>query len=263
MKFFSCLLLLFLILVSFSSAQDYLVGSGDILKITVYDNDDLTTTVRVSGEGTIVVPLLGRIKVDNLSIPQISKKLNNLYADGYLVNPQVNVFIQEYRGQKVVILGQVNQPGIIELQGTTTLLELISQAGGLTANAGDKAIIKRKEIKSNEKRPRVITINLIALIEKGDISKNILILDGDNIYIDRAGLFYVTGEVARPNAYRLNENTTVLKAITLAGGYSERADKTKTKIHRKIDGKTKIITSVKPDTQVLENDILVVPESFW
>lgn len=263
MRFGSLLILTILILTNWLLAQEYLVGKGDVLRITVYDNADLRTTVRVSGEGTIVIPLLGKIKVENLTIPQISEELTDLYEDGYLKNPQVNVFIEEYRGQKVVILGQVNKPGLYELRGPTTFLELISKAGGLAIDAGDKATIKRKASKLNDNKPEVIIIDLISLIEKGDISKNIKIVDGDNIYIDKAGFFYVTGEVKKPNAYKYRDNTTVLKAITLAGGFTGKANKNKIKIRRKKNDSMEVIEAAKPDEPIFENDLIVVPESFW
>lgn len=257
------LLILCLSSIGSGYAQEYLVGNGDVLKITVYDNDDLKTVVRVSGEGTIGVPLLGKIKVKNLTIPQISEKLARLFADGYLKNPQVNVFIDDYRAQKVVILGQVNRPGLYELRGPTTFLELISKAGGLTKDIGDKAIIKRKPIKSQNRDQTVITLNLINLIEKGDVSQNILIIDGDNIYLNKAGYFYVTGEVKKPNAYKYREETTVIKAIAMAGGFTGKASKNKVKIYREVNDKKEIIEKVKPDEPVLENDVIVVPESFF
>jgi len=244
-------------------AQEYLVGKGDVLKITVYDNADLTTVVRISGEGTIVVPLLGKVKVENHSIPQISDKLGGLFANGYLKNPQVNVFIEEYRAQKVVILGQVNRPGLYELRGPTTFLELLSKAGGLSQDSGDKAIIKRKNISIAPKKLPVITIDLNNLIDEGDISQNILIIDGDNIYINKAGFFYVTGEVKKPGAFKFLEATTVIKAIALAGGFSGKANKTKIKIYRKVSGKERIIDEARLDEPILEDDVIVIPESFF
>jgi len=104
----------------------YVVGEGDVLKITVYDHPDLETKVRVNGDGQILMPLLGHVDVAGLTVSQISKKLAKMLADGYLVNPQVNVFIEEYGSKKAVILGMVNKPGLYELKGPTTLLELIS-----------------------------------------------------------------------------------------------------------------------------------------
>ncbi|MFN2355171.1 MAG: polysaccharide biosynthesis/export family protein, partial [Desulfopila sp.] len=117
-------------------AEEYRIGPGDVIKINVYDNDDLTTKVMVNSEGQIVMPLLGPVEVEKLSVPGVTQKITRLLADGYLVNPQVNVFIEEYRSKKVVVLGQVRQPGLVELRGAITFLELLSQAGGLSKEAG-------------------------------------------------------------------------------------------------------------------------------
>ena len=157
---------LFLIMLSVPVvAQDYIVGKDDVLKITVYDHDDLTTTVRVSGDGTIILPLLNRVEVAGLTINQISNKITALFADGYIRNPQVNVFIEDFRSKKAVILGQINKPGLYELQGQTTFLELISKAGGLTKDAGDTTIIKRKQGPNDLEEKSVLTIDMIQLVE--------------------------------------------------------------------------------------------------
>ncbi|MCG8333047.1 MAG: polysaccharide export protein [Proteobacteria bacterium] len=255
------LFILFLTLALY--AQQYKVGEGDVIKISVYDNEDLQTTVRVSGEGHIVVPLLGKVSVEKLTIPEISDKLTNLYADGYLVSPQVNVFIEEYRGQKAVILGEVNHPGLFELRGTTTFLELVSKAGGLTQDAGEKAIIKRKLKDSYQHDQKIIAIDLISLMEKGDFNMNLQIIDGDNIYISKTGFFYVTGEVKKPDAYKFLDGTTVIQAIAMAGGFTGKANEGKVKIHRKIEEQEKIIEVVALDTPIYQNDVIIVPESFF
>ncbi len=114
-----------------------------MLDIRVYENDDLATTVRVSSNSTIRVPLIGEISIKDLTVSQISSKIEKLYADGYLVSPQVDVFIKEHRSKKAVILGQVKNPGQYELRGKVTILEFISTAGGLTTDAGGTATIKR------------------------------------------------------------------------------------------------------------------------
>ena len=125
-------------------AGDYLVGPGDVLSISVYDNEDLTTKVRVSSSGTIVMPLLGQVEVQGATVNAITDKITRLLANGYLVNPQVNIFVEEYRSKKVVVLGNVRTPGLIELSGPTNFLELVSKAGGLEKDAGDTATIQRK-----------------------------------------------------------------------------------------------------------------------
>jgi polysaccharide export outer membrane protein len=242
-------------------AQDYLVGEEDVLRVTVYDHPDLTTVARVSAEGVIRLPLIGDVNVTGLSVSQISEKVSRLLADGYIVNPHVSIFVEEFRSKKTIIMGQVNKPGIYALSGTTTFLELLSKAGGLTKDAGDKAIIKRK---TSPGRPeKVITIDLRKLIEEGDTSADIPLMDNDNVYIAKAGVFYITGEVKKPDAYKYEEGTTVIKAVTLAGGFTDKASSGRVKLIRKVQGKEKIIEKAGMDEPVQVDDVIVVPESFF
>ncbi|KJR97921.1 MAG: periplasmic polysaccharide biosynthesis/export protein [Desulfobulbaceae bacterium BRH_c16a] len=240
-------------------AQDYLVGPGDVLSITVYDNDDLKTKVRVSSDGAIVMPLLGQVNVNKLSISAITEKITGLLADGYIVNPQVNVFVDEFRSKKVVVLGNVNKPGLIELSGPTTFLELISKAGGFDKDAGDTATIKRK----GTGQENVIVINLISLVRGGDLTQNMQINDEDTVYITRAGMCYVTGEVGTPGTYPCGEGATVLKLVALAKGFTGKASKSGIDIVRMDGDKKNIIKDVSLDTPVRHNDVIVVPESFF
>ncbi len=257
--FYSIILLLFMISSVF--AQDYVVGEGDVLKIAVYEHPDMTTIARVSGDGKIILPLIGQVEVGGQTITQISKKIA-LLADDYIVDPQVTIFIQEFRSKKATIMGQVNRPGLYELHGHTTFLEILSKAGGLTKDAGDIATIKRKSAFS-DKNEKIITIDLKRLIEKGDTSLDLLIMDGDGIYITKAGLFYVTGEVRKPDAYKYEEGITVIKAITMAGGFTGIASTREVKIIRKINGKEKVIKKAGMAEPVLPEDVIVVPESFF
>jgi polysaccharide export outer membrane protein len=245
-----------------SLAQDYIVGEGDVLKIAVFNNDDLTTVARVSGEGVIKLPLIGQIEVGGLTVSQISDKISTLLADGYVVNPQVSIFVQEFRSKKAFIMGEVHKPGYHVLSGNTTLLELLSVAGGVTKDAADKATIKRKSGSTN-KEETIITIDLKSLLEKGDTSLDVPIMDGDSIYIPKTGVFYVTGEVVKPGAYKYEEGLTVIKAITVAGGFTGIASKGRVKIMRKINGQEEVIEKVKMDEPVLSDDVIVVPESFF
>jgi polysaccharide biosynthesis/export protein len=244
-----------------SFAQDYVVGEEDILKIEVYDHTDLTTTARVSGEGIIKFPLIGDIKVTGLTTSQISQKIASLLADGYIVDPHVSIFIEEYRSKKTIIMGQVNKPGIYVLSGNTTFLELLSKAGGLTKDAGDKATIKRKA--ATGKSETVITIDLKKLIEAGDTSEDVPVLDNDNIYVVKAGIFYITGEVKKPDSYKYEDGATVIKAVTMAGGFTDKASQGRVKIIRKVNGKEKVIEGAKFDEPILPDDVIVVPESFF
>jgi polysaccharide export outer membrane protein len=249
-------------LVTVSFAQDYIVGEGDILKITVYDHDDLTTLARVSGEGVVVFPLIGQVEVKGLTLSRITQRISALLADGYVVNPQVSIFIQEFRSKKAFIMGEVNKPGLYVLPGQTTLLSVLSEAGGLTKDSGDKAIIKRKT-DSPERNENIITVDLRSLVEKGDASLDVPITDGDSIYIPKARVFYINGEIKKPDAYKYTEGTTVIKAITMSGGFTDKASKGRVKIIRKVGGKEEVVEKVKMDEAVLPDDVIVVPESFF
>jgi polysaccharide export outer membrane protein len=240
-------------------AQDYVVGERDVLRITVYDHPDLAIIARVSGEGTISFPLIGEVRVAGLTIPQIANRISELLAGGYIVNPQVIVFIEEFRSKKATIIGEVAKPGLYELPGQTTLLELLSRAGGLTKDAGDKAIIKRKTVQGEQS----FTIDLKRLIDKGDTSLDMSLQDGDSIYIQKAGFMYVTGEVKKPDAYKCDEGTTVLKAVTMAGGFTDKAAEKRIKIKRKEGGKESTLERVGLDELVRPDDVIIVPESFF
>jgi polysaccharide biosynthesis/export protein len=242
-------------------AEDYLVGPGDVLRITVYDNEDLTTKVRVSTAGTIVMPLLGQVDVKGMTVNGITNKITYLLADGYLVNPQVNIFVEEYRSKKVVILGNVRTPGLIELSGPTNFLELVSKAGGLNKEAGDTATIQRKKI--DGKAATVIVVDLIALIKHGDLSQNIQISDGDTVFISKSGMCFITGEVKHAGTYTCDDGTTVLRLIALAGGFTGKASKSSISIVRIVNKEKEVFKDVDLYTPLQDNDVVVVPESFF
>ncbi len=258
----AAIIIVCLLSVRTAPAQEYIVGEGDVIKITVYNHPDLTTTARVTGGGDILFPLIGQVRVGGLSISNIVEKISAKLSDGYIVDPHVTVFIEEYRSKRAVMMGQVQNPGLFVLHGHITFLELISKAGGLTKDAGDKATIKRRA-DHPDKRENSITIDLKNLIEKGDMSLDIPIMDGDSIYIPKSGVFYATGEVKNPSSYKHTEGLTVVKAITMAGGFTDKAATGRVKIMRKTEGKEEIIERVKMDAPVFPDDVIVVPESFF
>ena len=242
-----------------TTAADYILGPGDVVKISVYDHPDLLTITRISDDGYIIMPLLGQVKVQGKSITQSANYIAEALADGYIINPQVNIFVQEFRSKKAIVLGHVNRPGLIEMSGPITLLELISQAGGLADDFGETATIKRKGSSAND----VLMIDLKSLIEGGDLSQNIQIRDGDTLYVSKAGMCYVTGEVKSPNAYKCSGNITVLKLITLAGGFTGKAAKSSVRLVRIINSQKTLFEDVEMDMLVQPDDVIIVPESFF
>ncbi len=244
-----------------SQQSNYLLGDGDVIKLTVYDHADLSTTGRINADGTLMLPLIGKISISGLTISQTTEEIARQLADGYIISPQVSVFVEEFRSQKTVIMGQVTKPGLFELSGKVTLLELVSKAGGMTKDAGDRAIIKRRIEEQGEEK--VLTIDLKRLIEEGDTSLNVQILDGDSVYISKAGLFYITGEVRKPDAYKYEEGSTIIKVISKAGGFTDKAAKGKVRLIRKIDGVEQVSENADMHEPVLPDDVIVIPESFF
>jgi polysaccharide export outer membrane protein len=190
----------------------------------------------------------------------ITDKITRSLADGYLVNPQVNIFVEEYRSKKVVVLGNVRTPGLIELSGPTNFLELVSKAGGLEKDAGDTATIQRK---NGAAAPTVIVIGLLALIEMGDLSQNVQITDGDTVFISKAGMCFITGEVKSPGTYSCGDGTTVLRLVALAGGFTGKASKSSISVVRIVNNEKKVYKDVDLYTALQDNDVVVVPESFF
>ncbi len=260
-----CLIIIFLMFPGTAAyaEQDYLIGPDDVIKVTVYNHPDLTATDRVSGEGIIMLPLIGDVKLAGLSVEQAAKKISLLLSDGFIMDPKVSVFVVEFRSRKIMIMGQVFRPGVFTLSGNTTFLELLTLSGGLTKEAGDKATIKRKAIDAGKEKEGLITIDLRRLIDQGDASLDVLLMDNDSIYIAKAGVFYITGEIRKPDAYKHEEGLTVIKAATMAGGFSDKAAPGRIKIIRKVDKKEKVIERAGMDEVILPDDIIVIPESFF
>ena len=262
-------MLIVLLALSFSSglavARTDVVSPGTVLKITVYEHDDLASVVQVAEDGTVVLPLIGKVQVNGLTVPQVTAKITAELADGYINKPQVNVFVQNFRNRKVTVLGQVNKPGLQEFSGQATLLEIISAAGGLADDAGDTVSIKRIE----DNKEKVIEINLKSLVTGGDLSQNIPIRENDSVYVSKSGMCFITGQVNKPGTYPCNSGTTVLKLVALAGGFTGKASKSSIKIERIVENKEtkaeekQIFKGVDLDTKLSTGDILTVPESFF
>ncbi len=264
MKGFTCFFVFcgLLLLVDTCLSQDYRIGEGDVLRISVYQQPDLEKIVRVSNEGRIVLPLIGTVAAKGETVAGISAKITRRLADGYLVNPHVSVYIQEFRSQKVTILGEVSQPGLYEISGKISFLELVSKAGGFTSLAGDEAVVKR-QFSSDTARKEIIRIDLRNFMEKGDTSVDVALKEGDAVFVKQARMIYINGEVRNPNGFKYQQNMTVIKAITLANGFTEKAAPKEIKIIRKTDDREQVFKKVKMDMPVLPEDIIVVPESFF
>lgn len=262
MKILQIIFAIFSILLSISGdaeAKTDKVGPGTVLKISVYNHDDLDSVVQVAEDGSIVLPLIGKVHVDKLTIPQVTEKISKQLADGYIINPQVNVFVENFKSKKVAVLGHVNKPGLIDLAGQATLLEVISSAGGLTPEAGDTISIKR----ATDGQEKVIVIDLNSLVKGGDLTQNIQVQENDSIYVSKAGMCFITGQVKQPGTYMCSSGVTVLKLVALASGFTGKANKSGIKIVRIVNGKKETLNNVDLDMKLVSDDVVVVPESFF
>ena len=240
---------------------EYVLGEDDLLNVTVYENDDLATLARINGDNKIAMPLIGEINVGGLTVRKAEQEIAARLADGFLLNPSVSIFVKEYHSKKVTILGEVDKPGLYELSGNATLLEIISQAGGLTDKAGSEALVKRVAGPEGSETYSYLRLNLRDLTEKGNLSGNIAVKDKDSIFITKSGFIYVTGQVAKPGAFKYEGGMTVMKAIALAEGLTDKAAPGGTEIIRK-KGDTEESIKGEMSTQVQPEDLVSVPESF-
>lgn len=253
--------------------QEYRIGPKDLLEISVFGADELSRTVRVSEDGKVTLPLLGEVLVDGLTKSEVEKKLGQLLGEKYVQNPQVTVFIREYQSKRVSVLGAVEKPGPYQLLGRQTLMQIISEAGGLTRDAGNEIVIIRQLPDGSSTSLR---ISIDDLFLKGDAKLNVPMEAGDivTVPVDKPVVLYVFGQVKNPGALQVKKSNipTLLQAIAQAGGFTDRASKGGVIIKRKDEtGKEKeikvnvrsILKNKVKDVQLLENDTIYVPESLF
>ena len=249
------------------SVNDYKIGRKDLLEIKVFELPELNQTVRVAEDGSVSLSLLGKVDVAGLTAQELEKKLASILDQKYTKGAHVTVFIKEY--QKVSVFGAVGRSGNYELVGPTTLLQVISLAGGLTAEAGNELYVFRL---GKDGQKTKITVNLKDLVG-GNQDLNIDLQPNDvvSIPIDQMFTVYIYGEVKTPGAlqFRRSKRFTLLQAIAQAGGLTEWASKSRVTVKRtdKETGKEmqffvnlkKIIAMKTPDIPLDDGDVIIIP----
>ena len=249
---------------------NYVIGPQDVLTITVWDQADLSGKFTVEADGSFSFPLIGRIKAGGLTLRELETSLKKRLADGYFKNPQVSVAIETYRSQRVFVVGEVRNPGTYPLTGDMTLIEVLARAGSTTISASGEAVIVRPPTGNTTSGPvlpgqgesDVIKVDIKDL-QSGVMSRNVALRDGDTIFVLRAESIYVFGQVKNPGAYALQQkDTSVLQALSLAGGVTDRGSTSRIKIVRIVDGK-KVEVKAKLTDIVKPGDTIMVPERFF
>jgi polysaccharide biosynthesis/export protein len=292
--------------------NDYEIGPGDVLKVVVIGQAQMTGDFPVDPEGMVSFPILGKIKGAQHTTLELERKITTLLSDGILRRPQVTVSVSEYGSQRVFVTGEVQRPGRYPLKADRTLLTLLGDIGALGPNVGHEVIVIRPpDLTATTSRSiaptttagstsmadpaapvttstggsvptsgtdeasaaaivpglpfvagsEVIHISLLEL-QSGNPEKNVTLKAGDTAYFPKASQVYVMGSVARPGPIRYQEGMTVMQALTLAGGATDRGSAGRTKVIRIVDGK-KVERKVKATDLVLPEDTLMVPERFF
>jgi polysaccharide export outer membrane protein len=230
------------------AAQSEKLGIGDAIRVTVFQQPDLTTEARISERGTINMPLIGEVKVAGLSQPEAAGTIaDGLKKGNYLKNPQVSLAITTVRSRQVSVLGLVARPGRYALDDTSpNVADVIAAAGGIVAG-GDNHVVVLRDGKTEK-------VNVLG--------KPFALKAGDTVSVERAPVFYIYGEVARSGAYRLEPNMTVMQAIAAGGGITPRGSEWRLKMRRANENGKLVESSAKLQDGVRENDVIIVKEAL-
>lgn len=248
------------------------LGPGDVLRVNVYDNPDLSQEVTIGADGAFSYPLIGRVQAAGLPVRQLESLLAKRFAEGYLVSPQVGVTVTQHKSQQVYVMGAVGKPGPYPLQRQTTLLEALSAAGGPTSEAGFEVILTHaadpqalpsgaSKVSAAANGQPAMRVSLEQLMA-GGVPQRITLQDGDVIYVPIAAFVYVTGEIQRPGRYRLEKDATIKKAVTLAGGFTKFAATKSMIVQRMVNGK-RLDFQAGPDDLLQAEDVVVVRPSLF
>lgn len=235
------------------------LGPGDMVALQVYGRPELSVSTYVGDDGKITVPLAGQVAVAGLSPAEASAKVADAYrSGGYLLQPQVNLTLQQFRSQQISVLGEVHTPGRYSLESRTSIFDLLAQAGGASPDAADTLYLLRRD--SNGQLLRV-PISMRDLVQH--TGPELALRGGDSIYVPKAPQFYIYGEVHSPNRYKLDPGMTVVQALAMGGGVTDRGSDSRIEIRRhNPDGSYKTF-SARPGDEVQADDVIRVKERIF
>lgn len=241
--------------------NDYRLGAGDAIRVTVFQNPDLTVEGRVSESGTISYPLIGSVELGGLSIGAAERKIADaLKTGGFLRAPQVNIVVSQMRGSQASVLGQVNRPGRYPLEtANIRVSDMLAMAGGATTVADDLVILTG--MRDGAPFRKVIDVPALFLDAKSDDDINVL--SGDTLYVQKAPVFYIYGEAQRAGSFRIERGMTVMQGLAAGGGPTARGTENRLQLHRR--NAAGVVEKLSPAlTDLLQpNDVIYVRESLF
>lgn len=241
--------------------NEYRLGAGDIVRISVYQSPDLQLEARLSEAGVISFPLLGSVRIGGLAVAEAERRIaDGLRTGGFVKEPQVSILVVQVRGHQASVLGQVNRPGRFPIESAEMrLTDLLATAGGVATSGADTVTI----VGERDGKPYRVEIDLPALFRGGPATEDPLVLNGDTVYVNRAPIVYIYGEVQRPGALRLERGMTLLQALATGGGLTQRGTEKGIRVHRTgPDGKVQVLQPGMDD-RVQEGDVVYVRESLF
>ena len=244
-----------------AATPEYRLGSGDVIRINVYQNPDLTLETRVAETGVVSYPLLGSVRIGGLSVTAAEKLIADGLRNGNFVKqPQVTIVMLQVRGNQASVLGQVNRPGRYPLEvADMRLTDVLAMAGGTALNGADDVVVTG----TRDGQPFRLEVDLPTLFTAAGRDKDILIKNGDAIWVARQPVIYIYGEVQRPGQFRLERGMTVMQALAAGGGLTLRGTEKGMRVHRKTaDGKVEVLQPAM-DAQLQDGDVVYVKESLF
>ena len=243
------------------ATPEYRIGSGDVLRISVYQNPDMTLETRVTEAGIVSFPLIGAIRIGGLTVTAAERLIaDGLRSGSFVKQPQVTVVVVQVRGNQASVLGQVNRPGRYPIEvADMRLTDLLAMAGGAAVNGSDVVVITGVRDGRAFRRE----IDLPSVFAPGGREKDILIVNGDTIWVDRQPVVYIYGEVQRPGPMRLERGMTLMQSLATGGGLTQRGTEKGIRVHRKTaDGQLQVITPAMDD-KIIDGDVVYVRESLF
>lgn len=244
-----------------SSTPEYRLGAGDVVRITVYQNPDLTLETRVSETGVVSYPLIGQVRLGGQSISAAERAIADGLRNGNFVKqPQVTIAVLQVRGNQANVLGQVNRPGRYPLEvAEMKLTDLLAMAGGTAVNGADVVVITGMR----DGKPFRAEIDVPTIFASQMRSEDLVIQNGDVIWVDRQPMVYIYGEVQRPGPMRLERGMTLMQALATGGGLTLRGTEKGIRVHRK-DAQNKVeVVTPSMDDRMRDGDVIYVRESLF